>query len=279
MFSGILTDIQKMIPSLSKSEKRVAKAILDEPQQMMYLSLGEFGKKANVGDATVVRFCRKLQLSGYQELKLKIAQSVPESVEVAPDEAGDEIQEIFRITMETNEMCIRDTTVALDPEQVSRAAEMIVEAKKVSFIGIGGSALSAMDAFERFREIGIDCYSVSDPYFQLLDAKFLGPGDVAVGISYSGNKRSTIDVMKIAKERGARSIGILGRVHSPLAEHCDVVLCTSIRETPMLGGTFVTKIAQSHVLDLLCSVVIAKIAKRSGRSVEETIKSFVRQFY
>ena len=66
--------IESLYPTLTKTEKIIADYILKEKSKVMYLSLSELANAICVGDASIVRFCRKIGYDGFQNLKLSIAQ-------------------------------------------------------------------------------------------------------------------------------------------------------------------------------------------------------------
>ena len=60
---------------LSKTEKRVSDYIRFHPDRTVLYSLQTLSEKCRVSDASVLRFCRKLGFSGYQDFKAAL---VPE---------------------------------------------------------------------------------------------------------------------------------------------------------------------------------------------------------
>ena len=61
--------IESYYPSFTKSEKRIADFIIESNSKVIDLTLSELAVMLNVGEATIVRFCRKMKLKGFQELK------------------------------------------------------------------------------------------------------------------------------------------------------------------------------------------------------------------
>lgn len=279
MSNDILGEVRRLLPTLSNSEKRVANVVLEEPDKMIYWSVNDLGERAKVGDATVLRFCRKLGLSGYQEFKLLVAQGLPADSQDA--EAGQERQEHAALhkIKETNMLAVKDTTDFLNVADLTRAAELIARARKVHFYGVGASGLTAADAKLRFMRIGIACDYMPDPHIQVMDASLLMPEDVAFGITYSGSTKDMLEIMKTAKEAGASTIVLTSHNRSPIIEFSDIALCTSAKETPLLGGAFVTKIAQIHLLDLLFNAVIDLAKDKAEESARQTAKAVLRKLF
>jgi DNA-binding MurR/RpiR family transcriptional regulator len=270
------------MPTLSNSEKRVAETVLEQPDQMIFWTVNELGERAGVGDATILRFCRKLGLSGYQEFKLLVAQSLPTVPPAGGAEGGeheDDQAALIRRTLTTNVQAVEDTTALLDPAVLRQAAERLVRARMVHFFGVGSSGLTAADARLRFMRIGIPCSFVPDPHVQVMDAALMTPDDVAFCITYSGSTKDMLEIIRTAKARGACTIVLTGHSRSPILEHADLALFTSSRELPLLGGAFVTKIAQLHLLDLLFHQVIELNKAVADEASQRTAKAVLRKLF
>ena len=74
-------------------------------------------------------------------------------------------------------------------------------------------------------------------------------GDVAVGISTSGNSANVIQAFEVAKEMGMRTIAFTGNDGGILAKLADIALIVSSNSTP--------RIQETHILvgHLLCEMV------------------------
>jgi D-sedoheptulose 7-phosphate isomerase len=59
-------------------------------------------------------------------------------------------------------------------------------------------------------------------------------GDVAWGISTSGNSANVVNGLRRAREIGLRTIGLTGAGGGRMAEHCDVLLAVPLRQTPRI---------------------------------------------
>ena len=83
---------------------------------------------------------------------------------------------------------------------------MICSAGQVAVYYVENSATVAHDLVTKLLYLGINCVTYNDVYLQQISAGNLGEQDVAIGISYSGTSKSTVDVMKLAKRKGASTI-------------------------------------------------------------------------
>ena len=60
------------------------------------------------------------------------------------------------------------------------------------------------------------------------------PGDVAWGISTSGNSDNVVNGLRRAREMGLSTIGLTGAEGGRVAEHCDVLMAVPLRQTPRI---------------------------------------------
>ena len=72
--NNIVYRIKQMYEDMGPAEKRIADWLLKNQGEVISLSISELAEKCGSGEATIVRFARRLGLQGYQELKLSIAQ-------------------------------------------------------------------------------------------------------------------------------------------------------------------------------------------------------------
>lgn len=59
-------------------------------------------------------------------------------------------------------------------------------------------------------------------------------GDVAWGISTSGNSANVVNALRRARQVGLKTIGLTGREGGRMAEHCDVLMAVPLTETPRI---------------------------------------------
>ena len=74
--TGILVTIRSLLPNLAPVERRVAQAVLDDPQGVAWRSISELARACGTSATSVVRFCRAIGLRGYPDLRLALAGAV-----------------------------------------------------------------------------------------------------------------------------------------------------------------------------------------------------------
>jgi len=276
--NGLLSYVRSIYNSLTKSEQKVADVVLNEFEKVIYSTVSDLADYCGVGDATILRFCRKVGYKSYQAFKLDLAKEVANIDTGALNLKGNEIktddtvEDIVRKTLNSNIFAINETLSLLDVKEVEKASDIIIKARKVCFFGAAVSQITAQDAVYKFLRIGVDVATYSDYHIQLMQASLLTPEDVAVGISFTGSTKDTYDVLKAAKNAGAKIISITHHAKSPITRISDVVLLHGSKEGPLEGGLIPSKVSQLVVIDALYNAVFSKIKETASINKEITSK-------
>lgn len=240
------------------SEKKIADFILANQDGLAYLSIGQLAAGAAVAEATVSRFCRRLGFRNFVEFKLTAANTAlrfkpannPLSGQI---ERADTVEDICRKLYSAEVEALAQTMEVLDGAEVVRAADLLENARRVLFMGQGGSMLLAQEAAHLFSTVGNHFIPVIDSHMQAIAAAMMEQGDVILFFSYSGSTRAMMETLKLAKERGGRVILVTRFPKSPGAELSDIVLQCGANENPLQSGSIAARIAQMYLVDVLFS--------------------------
>jgi DNA-binding MurR/RpiR family transcriptional regulator len=273
--------IRSYYPSLTPAEQKVADFILNNPREVIYMSVTELAERCGIGDGTIVRFAQDIGFSGYQELKLTLSRDLVSPFENVLEDVSpeDSLDDIIRKIANKNLKAITDTTRLIDIDSLNRTIDVMSKARRVEFYGVGASGFTALDAKYKFLRIGIVCDALTDPHLQAMSAATLTPKDVAVGISHSGATKDTIDSLRVAKNAGAKTICITNFARSPITEVTDIVLLTASPESPLASGAIRSKIAQLHILDLVFTGVAMRLGDQALRYTEKTAQAVLNKLY
>jgi len=269
----LLVRLRALRPSLSPAEDRVAERVLADPRGTAAMTITELATAATTSETTVLRFCRRLGLSGYPRLRLALAEESAHPRALAASQtdisAADSIDDVVRKIALADASAVEETAQQLDRDTLAQTAKTIDRAVRVDVYGHGASALVAADLQQKLHRIGCLAFAWNDPHLALTSAALLGPRDIAIGISHSGTTRETIESIVTAKANGARTVAITNFPLSPLAQAADLVLTTAARETALRSGATASRIAALTVVDCLYIVV----AQRNLRSTRKAVKS------
>lgn len=251
---NILEKITNELDILSKSERKVAEVILASPSTVIHLSIAALAKQANISEPTVNRFCRRLNTKGYPDFKLHLAQSLANGTPYVnrhvdeSDTTNEYTSKIFESTMASLEVARK----SLDNFDINRAVDVLTQANKISFFGLGASAIVAHDAQNKFFRFNVPVVYFDDILMQRMSAINSCQGDVVVLISHTGRTKSLVEVASLAKENDATVIGIT-TTGSPLAKECNIVLSVDVSEDTDLYMPMSSRIAQLVLIDVLAT--------------------------
>jgi|SRR5690625_2448946 len=268
--------IESYYPSLTKSEKKAADFILNKGDNILNYSITDFSEEAYVSESTILRFCRRIGLKGYQDFKLTLAKGLTESTKSTlqgETKAHDYVDMISNNTIKA----IQNMSLLMDRENLQKAVDYIDNAGSIYFFGVGTSGLTALDAKNRFIRIGKKVDAIIDPHIQAMIAATLSEKDVVIGISVSGSTQDTMDSLEIARENGATIIALTYYLRSPITNLSDVILPAGEKESPLEGGSLLAKISQLFVIDLLCTGLVMKNKDYSLRMKEKTADAVVNK--
>ncbi|MEK3904666.1 MULTISPECIES: MurR/RpiR family transcriptional regulator [unclassified Paenibacillus] len=271
--------INTYYPSMTKAEQKVARCVLEHPDNLIYLSVTELADFAGTGETTVMRFCRKIGFKGYQDFKLMLAQGLPKRQTLTDGEQGagegDYADHLYSLMVGV----LQSSLGMLDREQLQQAIEALDQARHIQFFGVGSSGITALDAKNRFLRIGRRVEASSDSHIQAMMAVTMGPGDVAFGISVSGSTLDTNDMLMKAKHNGAKVIAMTNYAKSPIASIADIVLLTAGKESPLEGGSVGAKVSQLFIIDLLCQGLEQLHGEETKRMKELTARAVIDRIY
>lgn len=267
--------IRSLMSSFTKMELKVAEYVLENTDEIVYLSVTDLAEKVGVGETTVLRFCRKLGKKGFLDFKISLAKTSFQSYtntygRISEDDKAGAIRDKV---IELHNQVIKDTGSLLDQDTLERAIQLLVNANTIQFYGVGTSNLMAVLAAHLFTRIGKSSDAKFDTHFQAMSAVLLTNKDVAFGISVSGDSKDTIENLRIAKKAGAKTICITSNARSPITKIADVSLIVAIKENPLHGSSISSKIALLSAVDVLYTGVMLKTKETALDYRERTAKA------
>lgn len=257
---ALLLRIQNMINKMSNAEKKVAAFILERPNDVISLSVAGLAEASGVSDATVIRACKTLGFSSYQDFKVSLAVDIVAPIqtiheEIAPDDGTSEIiDKVFK----GNKYALDCTQSAINIDAMEKAAESIKSASRVFVFGLGNSHSVALDLQHKLMRLGIDAQAHTDSHLQSIAAVNAHGGDVIFAISHSGSSVDIVEAAKIAKQNGAMIISLTNIGSSPLSKIADISLFTVSNETKYRIVALSSRIAQLAIIDSLYTIIACR---------------------
>ncbi len=286
--SGLLDRVRAGAAALSPAEQRVARLVLADARSFASLPVGELAARAQVSKPTVVRFCRSIGYHGLTDFKRRLAGSVDEGVPLvhrAVDE-GDKPADIIVKVVDNAVAALLQYRNAAAGHAFERAIDALVQAgrsaRRIEFYGVGNSGIVAQDAQHKFFRLGVNSAAISDTHVQVMSATMLEPGDVAVVISNSGRSRDLIDVVEIARKKGATTV-LITASGTPLALCAQgpnhVLLAVDHAEDHERYSPMVSRLLHLLVIDILTTAVALRLPGELRPMLQEIKKNLRARRY
>ena len=244
---------------LTASERKVADYITDHQPDAQILSITDLAEACGVAEATITRFCRKLDYKGYNAFKLALAKNLASrrtipflSGEITPE---DDIQEMCHKLYGAQVDAISQTLTLVRPEDIRAAADILARADKVLCMGQGGSMIMAQEAAHIFSTAGMSFFAVSDSHMQIISTAALTPQDAILFFSYSGATREAVELLELAKRRKVPILLVTHFPKSPACNYASIVLQCGANEGPLQLGSVPARMAQLFLIDALFTEV------------------------
>lgn len=278
---NLILKIQSAYNQFTKAEKKVADFVLQNQEKVLYMSITDLADSCKVGDTSVYRFCRAMDLQGYQEFKMKLSMSQTSKRGTLTDwEYGiDDLNKMSETIKHLHIGAIEETHMMLDRKAFEKVMDLFAKAKRVFFFGIGDSLLTAQEACNKFLRVTDKVICITDSHMQAMAASTTNSEDLIIIVSYSGATKDNIHVAKVAKNSGAKIVCISHFQKSPLTAYSDAILLCSANEGPLEGGSMTAKLGQLYLIDLLYQEYYRRNYEISKENNEKTSFAVVEKLF
>lgn len=227
---SLITVINNNYNSMSKGQKLLAKYTLDNYPKVAFMTASKLGETVGVSESTVVRFANALGYTGYpkfqdalQEL-IKTKLTTVERVEMSNTEyPSDSI--ILEKVLKDDIDNIKETMETLSQVDYQEAVNLIMSARKVYIMGLRSSIYVAkyLGYYLNYilDDVRIIRMDMGEPIEQMIK---LSEEDLLISISFPRYSKKTLQVVKFAKERGAKVLAVTDSYNAPISKISDVVV-------------------------------------------------------
>lgn len=227
----VLNSVRKQYDELTQSQKRIAEAIVEDPQFVAFATVDKLAERLSIAPSTVVRFAYKIGLNGYPDLQERVRQVVRGQLrsnsthEVAEEGVAGHLEKSQTASLLHDLENLRQTVLALDADLLAQAVKILAESRQVFVVGgYASGALAAYTALTLERVRG-QAHLIENHGGRHIPALFeAGPGDALLAIGFAPYSADTVQVLEVAKERRLRLIGITDTPISPIGQRVDIVL-------------------------------------------------------
>lgn len=243
-----------------KTERKIAAYLLENFNKSLHSTLLELADGIGVSDASIVRFCKSIGYTGFQEYKINAAmQCVPEPRLYNPSlSVDDSPAELCNKIFAIESSALEQTKQELDIKVMNEVADLLINAKRINLVGTGGSAISARDFQHKLLKIGVRAELQEDKDLQLMSASLLTENDVLFAISHSGSNLHVAETIDLAKKQNAKVVTLTMKSKNVVVEKADYPLYVVSEKTIFESESFSARLAQLAMLDCLVALMAFK---------------------
>ncbi len=251
---------------LTSTEKKIADFILQQYNEIPFISIHDLAERIGVGRASILRFTKKIGFKGFLSLKKEINGRMMSTL--APMEKfrlslNDHVRENTLLNqVGQNEVDnINFTLNNYNPNNYKTAVDVISKAKIVYTIGYNLSSFLAEITCYLLQRIGAKAISANIGGRSLVDQLInIEKSDAVIAFSLPPYSQETISAAKYAKEHGAKVISFTNSLTAPIVSTSDIVLQVETKSR-IFSNSF------TAIIVLIYSLVYEVAIKNKTRSI------------
>lgn len=251
----------KLQHNMSETEKQIAAYVLAAGRELERYSTRALAEASYTSPASIVRLCKKLGFSGFEEFKKNFLQELdyldspsgavdfnfPFGKEDSPMHAANNIAQLY---IET----IQDTMSLLEASELRKAVTLF-QCRPRIHIYSAGTAINQAESFrEKMLKIGRLVTTSNNLNYQLYEVGCLSGQDVAIIISYSGETTRMLQVAQECQRRRVPVIALTSFGENSLTRYASCKLTLSTKENIYQNvGDYSSHLSVNLLLDILYS--------------------------
>lgn len=249
----------KLCPDLTPAETEIAAFVMRHKEEVTDLSIQQLEEQIHVSKSAVHRFCKKIGLKGFNELKVSLARDLAERASENqvidtnyPFGAQDTQREIAQKLLKLYEEAIKDTYHYIDPVEMQRVTRLLYRSKIIDIYTHAHNLNVAENFQDKMLTIGRTVNCPRSFYKQRLQVLASDPDHAALVLSYSGKATFIEPIIKMLREKRVPVI-LIGKAGSNLyPEYISHTLFISDKENLRDRiSQFSSHIAMQYMLDVI----------------------------
>ena len=255
MEKSVLDIICASLDSFFESERKIGTYIIQHTAEVVDMTVGELAQACGVSDASVSRFCKKINMKGFHHLKITLAKEISEKgieeEEVSNHSSVNDIEQSLKNILANKVTEITQTVSMMDAKQLSEILNKLNMARTVQFFAVGNTIPVAIDGAFKLNQIGIPAVSGTIWETQIGYTYNMTAEDVVIAISNSGESTAVLRALEAAKSAGATTLSITNSEKSSAAQLSDYHITTATREKLFLDGYCFSRVSATTVIEIL----------------------------
>lgn len=265
--ADVIEELRRRYDELTDSQKRIAEAIVEDPDLVAFATVDQLGSKLGLNPSTIVRFAYRLGLDGYNDLQNRVRERL--RAQLSRREGGESQGvtanlkgTVYANSFEHDLKILMRTISQLNADDLSRAVDALVRARRIFLAG-------------GFASYGIAHYMALAMSRIRADTFLMGPSedeiaalllevtkeDALLVFTFPPYASKTLRIVRQAQAQGATVIAITDSPISPVGQRVNIVL-------PVLSSGVSTQNSYVPALSVANALLNAVVAATSAAALE-----------
>jgi DNA-binding MurR/RpiR family transcriptional regulator len=249
---------------LPENQKKVADYILQQPNELAFVTSDTLARRLKISKPTIVRFARSLGYEGFTDLQQECIGALHSDLSNVPKFMGElkrqTHNEALERVVEAELQNINETLGHFDRTVFNEIVALLLGAKQVFTMGVGISSLLSQILAYGLSQVAIHAHSIAAGPMRFVEMlAFAKKGDVVVGFSFPPYSRETIDAAAFSKKQGATVIAFTDSRTSPITFHAEQVIV--VRTKNMLYTNSISAIS------IMMNAIVTELALKNNKAI------------
>ncbi|MFD2306355.1 MurR/RpiR family transcriptional regulator [Enterococcus termitis] len=272
--------IISILDTLPKSEQKIGNTILQDPSKVIDMTAAELANHAGTSPATVIRFCKKIDVPSFTQLKVRLSAEIEVPVYEGYSDitANESVDEIKSKLLGNAYQSMQETVALLNEERVETIVDLLLAAPIIYVFGIGASYLVAENIAQKWNRIGKTVVCVQDSHVLVTILVSAPKEALFFCISHSGETKEVLRLVDVAQKHQLKTIGLSQFGNNTLTNKVAYSLQTVRSNEAVLRSAATTSLHdQFIVVDVLFYAYASRNFDRTLEMIQES-KAEVRTY-
>lgn len=245
---SVTTIIESNMHKLTKGEQRIAIYVVSNLASVPNRTISELAGQINVSEATITRFCKKLEFESFNKFRL-MAKEANVSTRFYERSGSASLIEVKHEYMGM----LKKFGTLLQESDIYLAKEKIRNAKIIYLYGTAEMSVVAESLKYKLMKKGIKVDVFLTPFQMALSSELIDADTLVIGINPSGYSPEIIHVMEEAKNKSAITIGVTSQYDSPLSYKSDIrFVVPGNNPINKSNNNSINEVSIYYLFDILC---------------------------
>jgi len=215
--------LNKLNDQLTYSERLISNMLLERYRNFEMMTSDQIAREVGCGQATVIRYSRKLGYPTFKSMMLDIAN---DSAFYGNSKLSEEepLHDMMSKMKNLYDISVADAFTSNKVEEIEAAAEYLQNAGTIFCYGIRSSYALVLTMYYRLLESGRSVLTTEDLLEGVSIIRHLNEKDVLLVVSISGETRETVKAVEEAHAKGVKIISITGSGKNTIQTLSDIAL-------------------------------------------------------